>query len=83
MSAGTQVGTIISAGLASVLGIYKIIDFGRISTPQDDSNPFARAMAQAVGTVGTDIGLYLVVIAGIVVPAIAIVMRKKSSVANG
>jgi hypothetical protein len=36
-------------------------------------------MAQAVGT---DIGLYLVVVAGAAVPIVAVIMAKKGSVAS-
>lgn len=78
LSGGLQLGAIVSAGLAGVIGIYKIIDFSS-KIRMDDDNPIAKAMAQAVGT---DIGLYLVVVAGAAVPIVAVIMAKKGSVAS-
>lgn len=69
---GRRLGVIITAGLAGVIGVHAIFEFSR-ALQTDDSNPFAKAMMQAAGT---DIGLYLVAIAGVVAPLIALAGKK-------
>lgn len=60
------------AGLAGVLGLWKIVGFHAQMSSLADDNPFAAAMAK---TVDVGIGLYLVVVAGVAVPIIALLMR--------
>lgn len=56
--------------LAGLLGLYKIIDFN--SGMPDTDNPFAIAVRS---TVSVGIGLYLVVAAGLAVPAIGLFVK--------
>lgn len=63
------VAALVPPALAGLIGLWKIIDFhNKMGALANDDNPFAAVMAQAVGV---DIGLYLVVIAGIAIPPIA------------
>jgi len=76
MSSWLQVGAILSAGLAGGIGIHKLITFSG-GIPVDDHNPFAKVMVQGVGT---DVGLYLVAVAGAAVPILTLAMAEKDSV---
>jgi hypothetical protein len=70
LSGASLYGTMVPALLAGLLGIYKIVDINS-SLPSGD-NPFALAMRQ---TMSVGIGLYLVALAGVAVPAIAYFLR--------
>jgi hypothetical protein len=70
LSGASLYGTMVPALLAGLLGIYKIVDFNS-SLPSGD-NPIILAMRQ---TMSVGIGLYLVALAGVAVPAIAYFLR--------
>lgn len=59
--------------LAGLMGLYKIIDFN--SSLPDADNPFALGIRSAM-SIG--VGLYLVVIAGLAVPAIGLFVKETS-----
>lgn len=74
LSGGKRLGAVIPAALASVIGIWKIVDFkARMSDVPKDS-PFAEALAQ---TVQLGAGLYLVVIAGIALVVLSFVFKNR------
>jgi len=74
LSGGKRLGAIIPAALASLIGIWKIVDFRARMSDVPKDNPFAEALAQ---TVQLGVGLYLVVIAGIVVVIFTFVFKNR------
>jgi len=74
LSGGKRLGAIIPAVLASLIGIWKIVDFRARMSDVPKDNPFAEAFAH---TVQLGIGLYLVVIAGIVLVVLAFVFKNR------
>jgi hypothetical protein len=73
LSVGSRIGAIAPALLASVLGIWKVFDFKQKMADAPRDNPFAQALASSV-QVGA--GLYLVIIAGIVLVVLCLAFRK-------
>lgn len=67
-------GAIIPSILAGIIGIWKIIEFNSKTSDFGD-NPFAQAFGAAVSI---EFGLYLVVLAGILLPILAFVVKDKS-----
>lgn len=77
LSKALRFAALAPAALAGILGLWKIVDFhSKMGALANDDNPFAAAMAKAVGV---DIGLYLVVVAGIAVSALAFVPTPKTA----
>jgi hypothetical protein len=74
LSGGMKLAVAAPALVASMVGVWKIIDFNS-KMPKDD-NPFLKALAQSV-SIG--VGLYLVIGAGLVVAAFALALRPKAS----
>lgn len=70
---GKLYGTIIPPIIAALIGIWKIIDFNSKMGDVGD-NPFAQALGASVSI---EFGLYLVVLAGIAVPALAFLIKDK------
>jgi len=71
---GKRFGAIIPAALASLIGIWTIVDFRARMSDVPKDNPFAEAFAQ---TVQLGMGLYLVVIAGIVLVVFTFVFKDR------
>lgn len=67
-------GAIIPSILAGIIGIWKIIEFNSKTSDFGD-NPFAQAFGAAVSI---EFGLYLVVLAGTLLPILAFVVKDKS-----
>lgn len=65
---GKRLGLAIPAGLAAILGIWKIIGFKTAMSDAQDDNPFAKAMSLSI-QIG--FGLYLLVAAGVAVAVVA------------
>jgi len=72
---GLRIGAIIPPLVASVIGILKIVEFKSKMSDIGD-NPFAEALKS---TVAIDYGLYLMVVAGLVLPVLAFAIRDESA----
>ena len=71
---GGRTGSVITAGLAGLIGIWKIVDINTMDAGDfpDPGNPFAEVLARAmVQSFSIEYGLYLVVLAGIALPIAA------------
>jgi len=62
-----RLGAVVPAGIASLMALYRIIEFKGVMSSISD-NPFGRRMAASVGL---GIGLYVIVAAGLAVGALA------------
>ncbi len=81
LTGAQRLAVVLPAGIAGLIGVWKIIDFNiRMAQLQDDS-PFAAALSLSVDI---GIGLYLLVVAGGTVPIVAWVLanRRASQVAQ-
>jgi len=70
--AGRRAGAVISAGLAGLIGVWKIIDFHGIMADVPKDNPFAEALSMSV-QIGA--GLYLLIAAGAALGVVAWAME--------
>ena len=80
LSGGRRLGSVIPAGLAALIGVWKIIDLNSIMADLPKDNPFAEALSMSV-SIG--IGLYLLVAAGIALAVVSWILegRQRSRVA--
>ena len=75
LKVGMTFGALIPSIIAAAVGIWKISDFKSLmAESQSDDNPFVNVFAQAVSI---EFGLYLVIIAGVLIPIIALAIRDK------
>jgi len=68
-----KIAALIASLLALALGVWKLIDLANMSV--DENNVFAEALSEAVSA---GIGLYLVVICGVLIPVVLFVIRDKA-----
>lgn len=69
---------IIPSLFAGALGIWKILDFNSKMSDTGD-NPFAKALSASVSI---EFGLYLVVLAGIALPILALLIKEKELISE-
>ncbi|MDR3133075.1 MAG: hypothetical protein LBU42_03520 [Prevotellaceae bacterium] len=72
LKGGLLWGAVIAGGLAAIVGIFEIVNIS--SKLSDVGNDFAQAFTDAVSI---EIGLYLAIIAGIILPAVALLLKNK------
>ena len=70
-----QIVETIASLIAGIIGIWKIVDFNSAMSGMED-NPFAEALSS---TVSIGIGLYLVIIAGLLIPLFSFLVKDKKS----
>jgi len=75
-----RLGAVIPAGLAGLIGFYKVIDFKSRMSGVDRNNPFAEAMAASV-QIG--LGLYLLIVAAAALVAVAWFLAKQPNESSG
>lgn len=71
LKGGLLYGAIIPSILAGIFGIFKIMDLNSIISEREDS-PFARMLSAGISI---EFGLYLVVLAGLLLPILAFVVK--------
>ena len=70
-----QIVETIASLIAGIIGIWKIVDFNSAMSGMED-NPLAEALSS---TVSIGIGLYLVIIAGLLIPLFSFLVKDKKS----
>ena len=70
-----QIVATIASLIAGIIGIWKIVDFNSAMSGMED-NPFAEALSS---TVSIGIGLYLVIIAGLLIAVFSFLVKDKKS----
>ncbi len=72
LSLGSLIATLISSGLAAIIGVWKIFSLNQIVSDIAQDNVITRALTS---TISAGIGLYLVIIAGIAIIIIGLMAK--------